>query len=212
MTSERSVAWLRMAAVSTISTMKVERPRAQVVGGADAREQAIDDADVRRARRHERAHLRQHGNQARSGARRSDLPAMFGPVTSQIRASVTSSKPVGMLGAAAATSTQSFSMNAPALAALSACSTTGWRAAADLEGDAVVEPGSRVALLGGDLGEACLAVEFGQRCRQLARAARARGRSRWRSIRRTFPLQRDGERALGGCDDAALGLDQLLRW
>jgi hypothetical protein len=29
MTSERAVAWLRIAAVYTISTMKVERPRAR---------------------------------------------------------------------------------------------------------------------------------------------------------------------------------------
>ena len=58
--------------------------------------------------------------------RKVDLPAILGPVTSQMRASVTSSKPVGMSGPAAA-STQSFSMKEPDLAALSACSTTGWR-------------------------------------------------------------------------------------
>ena len=51
---------------------------------------------------------------------------MLGPVTSQMRASVTSSKPVGVSGCAAA-STQSFSMKGPALAGASACSTTGWR-------------------------------------------------------------------------------------
>ena len=35
----------------------------EIVGGADAREQPVDHADMRRARRHEAAHLRQHGDQ-----------------------------------------------------------------------------------------------------------------------------------------------------
>ena len=38
-------------------------PARQIVGGADAAEQAIDRADGRRARRHVGAHLRQHGDQ-----------------------------------------------------------------------------------------------------------------------------------------------------
>jgi hypothetical protein len=53
-------------------------------------------------------------------------------------------------------------MKAPARAAFSACSTTGMATAADLEGAAVVERGARIALLGGDLGEAGLAIELGQ--------------------------------------------------
>jgi hypothetical protein len=44
MTSERSVALLRMLAVSVISTMKVDWPRESVVG-ADAGEDAVDEAD-----------------------------------------------------------------------------------------------------------------------------------------------------------------------
>ena len=43
--SERSVAWLRMMAVSLISTMKVDWPRGEVVGGADAGEDAVDEAE-----------------------------------------------------------------------------------------------------------------------------------------------------------------------
>ena len=62
-TSERGVAWFRIAAASTISTMKVERPRARVVGGADPAEQPVDRADHRARRRHEAADLRQHGDQ-----------------------------------------------------------------------------------------------------------------------------------------------------
>ena len=50
---------LRMVAVSTISTRNVRLPAAQVVLRADAREEAVDHADPRLARGHERAHLRQ---------------------------------------------------------------------------------------------------------------------------------------------------------
>ncbi len=38
-------------------------PAGEIVGGADAREQPVDDADMRMSRRHEGAHLRQHGDQ-----------------------------------------------------------------------------------------------------------------------------------------------------
>ena len=49
MTRLRSVALFRMFAVSSISTMKVLWPRGQVVVRADAREDAVHQADARRA-------------------------------------------------------------------------------------------------------------------------------------------------------------------
>ena len=52
-----------MAAVSTISTMKVERPRARLSDGADAAEQAVDDADLGARGGNEAARLREHGDQ-----------------------------------------------------------------------------------------------------------------------------------------------------
>ena len=60
MTSERSVAWLRIAAVSTISTMKVERPRARSSDAPTRQNSRSTMPMCGRARRHERAHLRQH--------------------------------------------------------------------------------------------------------------------------------------------------------
>ena len=83
-TSERGPAWFRIAAVSTISTMKVERPRARSSAAPTRREDGIDDADMRRfagtklpacARIAISAFCR----------RKVDLPAMFGPVKSQMR-------------------------------------------------------------------------------------------------------------------------------
>ena len=49
-----------MAAVSTISAMKVERPRAKIIRRADAREQSIGKACMKALRGHEAAGLRQH--------------------------------------------------------------------------------------------------------------------------------------------------------
>jgi hypothetical protein len=46
----RGVNWVRMLAVSFISTMKVDSPPARFVGRADAGEEAVDDADLRRRR------------------------------------------------------------------------------------------------------------------------------------------------------------------
>ena len=51
-----------------------------VVGRADAREDAIDDGELGRARRHERAGLRDQARAARRCRRNVDLPPMFGPV------------------------------------------------------------------------------------------------------------------------------------
>ena len=56
----------------------------KVVGGADAREQPVDDADMRRAGRHEGADLREHDDE-RVLAQKVDLPPMFGPVISVMR-------------------------------------------------------------------------------------------------------------------------------
>ena len=63
MTSACGPAWLRIAAVSIISTMKVERPRARSSAAPTRREQAVDDADMGGARRHVGADLGEHGDQ-----------------------------------------------------------------------------------------------------------------------------------------------------
>ena len=57
----------------------------QIIGGADAAEQAVDDADARFCRGNEGAHLRQMTISA-FWRRKVDLPAMLGPVRSQMRA------------------------------------------------------------------------------------------------------------------------------
>ena len=97
-------------------------------------------------------------------------------------------------------------MKAPALAAFSACSTTGWRPPRISKAVAVVEQRAHIALLGGKLGEACLAVELGQRRRDLAERLLLGG-DRRRQLGEHLLL--DGERPVGRGDDAALGLDQL---
>ena len=74
----RAVAWRRMCAVSRISTMKVDSPRARLSPAPTRVKIAIAEADARGARGHEAAHLRQdHGSATwRISV---DLPAMLGP-------------------------------------------------------------------------------------------------------------------------------------
>ena len=62
-TSERGPAWCRMAAVSVISTMKVERPRARSSAAPTRREQPVHHADARGFRRHRQAGLGEHDDQ-----------------------------------------------------------------------------------------------------------------------------------------------------
>ena len=140
--------------------------------------------------------------------RKVDLPAMLGPVTSQMRASVTSSKPADV-GARGARQHAVVLDEGAGLGGLQRLLDHGMAAAADLEGGAVVEHGPRVVLLA-------------------RRARRGPPRSRARPSAAASCAQRlllggdgrgelgehlllDGERALGGGDDAALGLDQLRR-
>ena len=63
-TRERGPAWCRIAAVSVISTMKVERPRARSSAAPTRREQPVDDADAGGFRRHRQAGLGQHDDQS----------------------------------------------------------------------------------------------------------------------------------------------------
>ena len=63
MTRLRSVAWLRMAAVSTISTMKVERPAARSSPAPTRLNRRSTMPICAVFRRHEGAHLRQDGDQ-----------------------------------------------------------------------------------------------------------------------------------------------------
>ena len=125
MTSERSAGLVEDAARLHHLDHEGGAPARQVVGGTDAREQPVDDADVRRARRHERAHLRQHGDEC--------VLAQEGRLAGHVRAGdepdarLRHFVKAGRHRLARGASTQSFSMKAPALAACNACSTTGWR-------------------------------------------------------------------------------------
>jgi len=83
----------------------------------------------------------------------------------------------------------------------------GMTPAANLERPAVVEHRPRIALLGGKLGEACLAVEFGQGAREFAQLLLLAGDGR---AELGEHLLLDGQRLLGRRNDAAFGLHQLL--
>ena len=82
MTRLRGVALLRMLAASVISTMNVLWPAAQLVAGADAREDAIGQADLGLAAG---TKLPIWASSVSSATWRMKvlLPAMFGPVMSQ---------------------------------------------------------------------------------------------------------------------------------
>ena len=75
-----AVACCRMVAVSTISTMKVDWPRGQVVLRADAGEDAVDQPDRAPRRPARTSRSAPAARSAPPGADRSILPAMFGPV------------------------------------------------------------------------------------------------------------------------------------
>ena len=63
MTSERSLAWFRIDRGLHHLHHEGGAAARQIVGGADAREQPVDDADPRPRRRHEAADLRQQRDQ-----------------------------------------------------------------------------------------------------------------------------------------------------
>ena len=133
---------------------------------------------------------------------------MLGPVTSHSRAGRKPSAPASPAPSAPPPSRQSFSMNwPPSSEPRSACSTTGWRPPTISKAVLVVEDGPRIVLARRHLGEARLAVELGQRARHLAQGALLRGHCGGQ-LGEDLLLQR--QRPVGGGDDAALGLHQLL--
>ena len=116
-TSARSPAWLRIAAVSTISTMKVERPRARS-SAAPTRENSRSTTPICAAlRRHEAAHLREHRDQ-RVLPQERRLAGHVGPGEQPDAA--------GRRVPAAARDRNHWRRTARRRAT-SACSTTGWR-------------------------------------------------------------------------------------
>src|SRR5215472_3813787 len=84
MTSARSPAWLRMAAVSTISTMKVEWPRARS-SAAPTRENSRSTTPICAARAGTKLPIWARMAISAFWRRKVDFPAIFGPVTIQIR-------------------------------------------------------------------------------------------------------------------------------
>ncbi len=111
MTRLAGVAWFKIAAVSTISTMKVERPRARS-SAAPTRENSRSITPI--TARSAGTKLPTCASTAISAfwRRKVLLPAMFGPVSSHSRRCSDRSA--------------SLAMNRAAWRA-SACSTTGWR-------------------------------------------------------------------------------------
>ena len=136
-------------------------PARQIVGRADAREQPVDDADVRARRRHERAHLRHHADQRVLAQKRrfaghvgtGDEP--YARVRKLIEARRSS-------GASEPPSMQSLSMKACSLDFASACSTTGWRPPRMSNISLVSTIGPHVVLFEREHGEGRVHVEFRQ--------------------------------------------------
>ena len=114
-------------------------PAGQVVGGADAGEQPIDDADVGGPRRHERAHLGQHRDQrvlAQEGGLAGHVRAGDQP-EARLRHLVEAGRRVGR----AAHQHAVVLDEGAGLGGLQCLLDDRMPPAADLEGDAVVEPG-----------------------------------------------------------------------
>ena len=117
MTSARSPAWLRIAAVSTISTMKVERPRAR---SSDAPTRLNSRSTTPICARAAGTKEPVWARMAISAfcRRKVDLPPMLGPVSSQI---------APLRASGVGDRSQSLATNGFGASRRSACSTTGWR-------------------------------------------------------------------------------------
>ncbi len=113
-TRERGVAWFRIAAVSTISTMKVERPAARS-SPAPTRENSRSTMPICAASAGTKAPACARIAISAFWRRKVDLPAMFGPVTSHRRPMPPGDR------------SQSFGTKGWAWSPASAASTTGWR-------------------------------------------------------------------------------------
>ena len=83
-TRERGLAWFRIAAVSTISTMKVERPRARS-SAAPTRLNSRSTTPIWAARAGTKAPIWASTAISAFWRRKVDLPAILGPVSSQRR-------------------------------------------------------------------------------------------------------------------------------
>ena len=112
MTSARGPAWFRMAAVSTISTMKVDRPWARS-SEAPTRLNSRSTTPMWAASAGTNEPICASTAISAFWRRNVDLPAMLGPVTSHSRLSPDRS--------------QSLATNGPASSRARAASTTGWR-------------------------------------------------------------------------------------
>ena len=117
-TSERRVALWRMAAVSVISTMKVERPRARSSDAPTRVKIRSTTPDPRAPRRHEAAHLREERDERRLAHHRA-LPG-------HVRAGDDEDRAVPSAPASRARRRVSFGTKPPEPAG-STASTTGWR-------------------------------------------------------------------------------------
>ena len=108
-------------------------PAREVVGGADAREQPVDDAEMRVAGRHEGADLGEHGDQR--------VLAQVGRLAAHVGAGDEEDAPPGLRRPERS---QSLAMKAPP-SRFSAASTTGWRPPTMRKARLVVDPGPRPA-------------------------------------------------------------------
>ena len=169
-------------------------PAREIVGGADAAEQPVDHADMRRCRRHEAAHLRQHGDQrvlpqkralaGHVGAGQEPEPAVLGEVAV-----------VGAKG--------------PRLARLQRRLDHRMPPALDLEGEAAIDQGPAPAPLGRELGQARRDIQLGQR---LGRCRDGIGARRHLGDQRLEQRQLDRQRLVGGGQDLRFKLARARPW
>ena len=180
-----------MAAVSTISTMKVERPRARSSAAPTRENSRSTTPNARGLGRHEAAHLRQDGDQR--------VLAQEGGLAGHVRAGdepqPRPSSEVAVVGD-----------EGLAVRAASAASTTGWRPASTAKAGLSSITGPHVAGLCGELGERRGDVEGGHG------GGGAGDRPRFGEDRLDELVQRrelERQRLVRGAGDAAVQLAQL---
>ena len=164
-------------------------PARQIVGGADAAEQAIDDADMRALRRHERAHLREDRDQR--------VLAQEGRFAGHVGTGDEPQASARLRG----DRSQSLGTNGPACACAQRRFHNGMTAAHDLEGEAVDRLSGRAWRLATASSASADATSRRARAPAISDSAALAAMRFGRHRVEQFAL--DGERLFGGFRDAA---------
>ena len=173
--------------------MKVERPRARSSAAPTRENSRSTTPSCALLRRHERAHLRQHGDQR--------VLAQEGRFAGHVRAGEEpdfACIPRRRDRSALATN------GVPSRA--SACSTTGWRPPSITKLDECIDLGPHIVALGRQHSQRGRYVEHRQRLRALLDRLALREHLRGQSLER---VELDAERAVGGGGDLGLQLAEL---